>query len=198
MDSTGVLLAAGLSTRMGRSKPLLPWDGRTLVEYQVAQLQEAGLSRVVVVTGHDGDTVAAVLRGSGADIAYNPGYAEGRAGSVKIGALAVAAGFLAVVLNVDQPRPAALTREVLAAHQAAGAPITVPVVGGRRGHPVIFASELLPELRAVDETTEGLRAVMRAHAAGVYEHAVTDRRAVIDINTPEAYAEALEAFGLGG
>ena len=194
--SAALLLAAGLSTRMGRPKPLLPWDGRTLVEFQVAQLQEAGVGHIIVVTGHEAEAVAAVLHGSGARIVFNAAYEEGRAGSVRAGALAVPPDHTIVVLNVDQPRPAAITRELLAAHAAGGAAITVPVFAGRCGHPVVFATPLLPELRAVDEATQGLRAVRRAYAADLHEHPVADPRVLLDVNTPEAYLEARRAFGL--
>lgn len=193
---TAVLLAAGRSSRMGTPKPLLPWDGRSLVRFQVAQLQAAGASPVVVVTGHDGDAVAAELRDSGALIAHNPDYAAGRAGSVRVGLRAAPDGRDVLVLNVDQPRPAALVRAVLDGHRAAGGLISVPVVNGRHGHPAVFAAALLPELREVTEETEGLRAVMRRHAGRVAAIPVGDARALVDVNTPEAYRAALQQFGL--
>jgi CTP:molybdopterin cytidylyltransferase MocA len=61
----------------------------------------------------------------------------------------------------------------------------------------VFAGSLLLELRAVTEETEGLRAVRRRHADETVEIAVDDPRALLDINTPEAYAQARVAFGLG-
>ncbi|MFN8557046.1 MAG: nucleotidyltransferase family protein [Dehalococcoidia bacterium] len=188
-----MLLAAGLSTRMGSPKPLLPWDGRPLLAYQIAQLHEAGIDDVVVVTGHAGAAVAAVARAAGARVAHNPAYAEGRAGSVRVGAQAVANGRDVLVLNVDQPRTASLIATVAGARAGA---ITVPLFEGRRGHPAVFAARLLPELRAVSDASEGLRAVMRAHAAEVTLVPVTDDRALLDLNTPEAYARALRRFAI--
>jgi molybdenum cofactor cytidylyltransferase len=193
---TAILLAAGLSTRMGRPKPLLPWGGRTLVACQVEALWGASVADVVVVTGHEAGAVTAALEGTGARIAHNSAYAAGRAGSVRAGALAVPDGSDVLVLNVDQPRDAALIRAVLDAHRAAGGLITVPVYEGRRGHPVVFAAALLPALRTVTEATEGLRAVMRAHADAVVEVPVDDPRVLLDINTPDTYRKALEG-GLG-
>ena len=191
-----ILLAAGLSTRMGRPKPLLPWDGRTLVEYQVAQLRAAGAAEVIVVTGHEAAAVAEALQGSNARLVHNPSYAAGRAGSVRAGALAAPDGMDVLVLNVDQPRPASVTRALLDAHRAAPGRITVPVYQGRRGHPVIFAASLLPELRRVSDEREGLRDVMRAHARAIHEVPIADPRVLLDVNTPEAHQEALRAFGL--
>jgi molybdenum cofactor cytidylyltransferase len=193
-----LLLAAGLSSRMGRPKPLLPWGGQTLVEFQVGQMKAAGIDDVIVVTGHEAAAVSGALAHSGARVVFNPRFIEGRAGSVRTGAAALGEGVEQIVLlSVDQPRPAAITRALIEAHAMSGALIAVPRYDGRRGHPVVFAGTLLAELRTVDEAGEGLRAVRRAHAGGTIEVEVDDPRALLDVNTPGAYAEALRLFGLG-
>lgn len=192
-----MLLAAGFSSRMGSPKPLLPWDGRTLVEYQVAMLHEAGVTDVVVVTGHAAAVVAAALRETGARVAHNPDYAGGRAGSVRVGARALAANTrLVVVLNVDQPRPAAVTAALIEAHLMGEALITVPAYQGRRGHPIVFDGALVAELCEVTDEHEGLRAVRRAHAARTRELPIADQRILLDLNTPDDYQGALTRFGI--
>jgi molybdenum cofactor cytidylyltransferase len=190
-----LLLAAGLSTRMGRPKPLLPWGEEPLVVYQVRQLAQAGAAPIIVVTGHARAAVEAALRDTGAIPVFNAAYAAGRAGSVRVGARAVPDDTAVLVLGVDQPRPAAVARALIAAYRAGGAAITVPLHAGRRGHPVLFAPWLLPELQAVTEAEEGLRAVLRAHARAVHEHPMDDPRVLLDLNTPEDYREALARFG---
>jgi molybdenum cofactor cytidylyltransferase len=193
----GIVLAAGLSSRMGQTKPLLPWDGRTLVEFQVAQLREAGVGDIVVVVGHDAARVAAAAREAGARAVVNESYLEGRAGSVRAGAAAVRDDSTAVVLlSADQPRPSSLTRRLLEEHRRCGAAITVPRLGARRGHPTILAGRLLDELRAVSEASEGLRAIIRNHADEIHDVDVADPRVVLDVNTPEAYRAARRAFSL--
>ena len=57
-DVSAVLTAAGESTRMGQPKPLLPWRGATLIEYQVDSLSRAGVSQIVVVLGHESEAIA--------------------------------------------------------------------------------------------------------------------------------------------
>ena len=103
---------------MGESKALLPWEQRPLVLFQVEQLHEAGCDPVIVVTGFEHERVAQALAGAGATIAYNERFAEGRAGSVRVGVAALPSQLdMLVVLNVDQPRSAAVTRRLIAAQQ---------------------------------------------------------------------------------
>ena len=84
---------------------------------------------------------------------------------------------------------------MIAAHQESGALITTPEEGGRRGHPVIFAGSLLPELRTVSEQGEGLRAVVRGHAGRRYRAPIDDPIIHLEFNTPEEYAAARAAIG---
>ena len=81
-----VLIAAGESVRMGAPKPLLPWLGDTLIEYQVNSLREAGVSQTVVVLGHAAADVAPLVEGSDDVIVLvNPHYREGKTTSIKLG-----------------------------------------------------------------------------------------------------------------
>lgn len=195
MSSAAILLAAGESTRMGRPKALLPWAGTTLIEYQVGQLREAGVSRVVVVLGHEAEAVRPQVPAE-AQVVVNERYAEGRASSLRTGAKALPDGAdPIVVLGVDQPRPAALMRELLEAHGERGAAITVPVVEGRRGHPSVVAGTLLGELRRAEEASQGLRGVIASHEEEVVEVAVERAEARLDLNTPEEYEAARARFG---
>ncbi len=127
MRNTAILLAAGLSTRMGRSKPLLDWQGQPLVVYQARQLQLAGVDELIVVTGNESAAVERTLEGLNVNIARNADFREGRATSVKAGALAVAGTPDAILLlNVDQPRHAAVIGALLEGHQLLGGAITQP------------------------------------------------------------------------
>ena len=193
--TAGLLLAAGESTRMGQSKPLLDWGGEPLVVYQVRQLLDAGLERVVVVLGDKAESVAAALARMASprlQTVTNEDYAQGKVGSVLRGLEALTAGdgpFL--VLSVDQPRPASLLRSVLDAHNAGGALITAPRYQGRGGHPTIFSGALYDEMLAIEEATLGLRAVVQRHRGEVLHLDLEERAVTLDINDETAYAAAL-------
>ncbi len=191
-----LLLAAGESARMGEHKALLPWQGGTLLEFQVEQLLAGGAERVVLVLGHEAERIRSALPAlPRTTIVLNEDYARGRASSVRAGMDAIPADADAVlVLSVDQPRPAALIRRLRQAHEMAGALITVPAFGGRHGHPTIFARALFPEMREVTEETQGLRAVRQRHRAETHVVEAATRTPLIDINTPEDYQAALAFF----
>jgi molybdenum cofactor cytidylyltransferase len=172
-DAVGVLLAAGKSSRMGQPKPLLPWRGTTMVEYQMNSLLQGGCDQVIVVTGKYDSEMAPLLKDRPGIIrAYNPNYAEGKATSVQAGIWEVPNGVRSIVLlAVDQPRPA--------------------WVGG---HPLVFDSSLWAELAAVTEEGEGVRAIFKQ--PDLNHHRVEFESAIVrlDINTPEAYEDALAAY----
>jgi len=192
---SSIVLAAGMSTRMGAPKALLPWDGQPLLAYQVQQLREAGADEVIVVLGHDADEIHRTIRRSDCRVMLNPRYQMGRAGSLRIGAKAVDRDAESIVIiNVDQPRPASFLHALIAGRQAP-ALVTRPVFDGRHGHPIVVAGELRGELMTVDEDTQGLLAVVNRHRDQMSECALDDL-ALLDVNTPDAYQEARRRFGL--
>jgi len=188
----GIVLAAGASSRMGRPKALLPIGGDTFVTRVCRTLLEAGVDDLLVVSGAEHDAVAAALSRAGlpARIVENPRREEGQLSSVLAGlAVADRPGVDAVLVHlVDAPlvRPDT-ARAVLDAFQRTHAPIVRPAVGGRHGHPVLFARRLFDELRRADPSV-GAKAVVRAHAAEICDVPVDDEGACQDIDTPEEFA----------
>lgn len=187
----GVLLAAGMSSRMGRPKQLLEWRGRPMVRHVAEQALASRLSGLVVVTGADATAARAALVGLDGPVqtVENPDYAAGQAGSLRAG-LAVLPGSTeaALVLLVDQPLVTpALIDAVLDAYEADRSCLAVvPSYQGRRGNPVLLAAPLFAELATLAGDV-GARAVLERHAERVCWLAVDDPAAVTDVDTPEAY-----------
>jgi len=192
----GLLLAAGQSTRMGRLKALLPWDGGTLVEFQVRQLLAGGVERVLLVLGHQAESIRGIAASlPQTDIVLNPDYATGKTSSVRAGMHAVPADADAVmVLSVDQPIPAAVIRQAIEVHASGDALITVPSFGGRHGHPAVFAKALFSEMLDIAEETQGLRAVRRRYLDATHVFEANTTASLLDINTPADYEAALALF----
>jgi CTP:molybdopterin cytidylyltransferase MocA len=188
----GVILAAGASSRMGRPKALLPLGGDTFVTRVCRTLLEAGVDDVVVVAGAEHEAIAAAVGSAGlqARVVENPRPAEGQLSSVLAGlAVADRPGVDAVLVHlVDAPlvRPDTV-RAVLDAFFTTHAPVVRPEVGGRHGHPVLFARRVFDDLRRADPAV-GAQAVVRAHAAGICDVRVDDDGACRDFDTPEDLA----------
>src|SRR5206468_5373262 len=89
----------------------------------------------------------------------------------------------------------AVVAGVIAAFASSGRPIVVPVHEGRRGHPVLFAARLIPELLAAP-LDQGARAVVRAHADELLEVPAPAPGILADIDTPELYAEWVGGEGI--
>ena len=189
---SAILTAAGESRRMGRPKPLLPWRGTTLVEHQIRALFDGGAAEVVVVVGHEADAVAEQIEGAGARCVLNPDFLQGKTTSIKAGLRAISADADAIMLlAVDQPRTASIVSAVVRAHIAGGALITSPRYEGHGGHPLIFAASLRDELSHITEERQGIREVFQAHRNSVQEYALDDPMIRLDLNTPEAYEDAV-------
>ena len=190
---SGIVLAAGTSTRMGQPKALLDWGGQPLICYQVQQLREAGADEVIVVLGHRSDDINRMMRRENCRVMNNPRYHTGRAGSIRIGAKAVNRDTDAgIIVNVDQPRPAEFLRALIAAHDPAKA-ATRPTFDGHSGHPVVVSGWLRPGLLEASDENDGLRGILRTHASELGEF-VTSELAVLDVNTPEEYREAVSRY----
>jgi len=180
---------------MGRSKALLPWFGTTLVEYQINALHAAGIESLIVVTGYRSEDVNSVIRRTDVLVAENRDYCRGKTTSIQAGLSMVpkTCGVVALVA-VDQPRPTWLIQMVIESHRREGALITSPRYRGHGGHPLLFSSTLIPELRDISESTDGLRSVMQEHAQEINWVDVDSQVVSLDLNTQKAYQEALRTF----
>ncbi len=179
-----IILAAGESRRMGRPKALLPLQGRTFVEVLIGRLAEAGAAPVVLVLGFAGDEVRQAVKLSLARVVQNPDPARGQLSSILCGLDALAPDDLdgVFVAPVDSPRIRVDTlKGMLVAFP--GRSLVVPTYRGRRGHPVLFASNLFPALRQAPPEI-GARAVVRSEP-GRLELELDDPAVLEDFDRPE-------------
>jgi CTP:molybdopterin cytidylyltransferase MocA len=187
-----LLLAGGESSRMGQPKALLEWGaGQTLIEYQIDELRQPPVERVIVVLGHRAEQIRPFAEKIECEVIVNELYERGRASSVRIGARALPEDTRTIViLDVDQPRPRAVIHRLIESHIRASTMITVPTFDGQRGHPTIIDGWLLPELRRVRERTQGLRGLLEAHESDILEVPFESDIVLLGMNTPAEYEEA--------
>ncbi len=175
---------------MGKPKALLPWAGTTLIEYGVRELGSA-VDDLIVVLGHRAEELAPLAPRH----VVNESYRDGRSTSIEAGMRALPGGATAVVIaNVDQPRPSAILRRLIEAHQAARSLISRPVVGDAHGHPTVFDRALFDELRSLSEENEGLKSVLRRHADAIQNVPFDDPIVLLNLNRPEDYESARARF----
>lgn len=184
----GIVLAAGHSRRMGRPKALLGTPDTWLAR-AVNALSEGGCEPVIAVVGPlatgEFAAIAAAARAAGAGVAENPHPDSEQIDSLRCGLRAVpAAAVAAVVTPVDLPgiRSEDVAR-LVAAFRRGGAPVVVPVFGGRHGHPVLFSRDVFAELLEQD-LPDGARGIVHAHAATLAEVPVGHPAVLEDVNTP--------------
>lgn len=192
-----VVLAAGLSSRMGRTKAILPLGPReTFLTRILHTLHAAEVADAVVVLGHDADAVRRSLEEHGLSprLVLNTAFQSGQFSSVVAGINAIDhPGVTGVLLClVDVPLVSVSTvRAVLDRRRESGAPIVRPARGRDHGHPVLIDRALFGEIRSADPA-RGLKPVVRAHLSSIGDVPVDDDGAFFDIDTPAEYASALE------
>lgn len=188
----GIVLAAGASTRMGEPKPLLTVEGTTFLERAVHLLRAAGCRYVVAVVNDD-DWVERLADVSGAAVVINDAANSEQIDSLRLGIANLPEDCDGVmVLPVDFPRIDARTAARLAEEfQRRDAAILNPAYNGVSGHPVIFASRILPELLEPD-LAAGARTVIDAHAADAAIIEVDDPGVLIDVDTRGDYQQHVE------
>jgi molybdenum cofactor cytidylyltransferase len=193
---TGVILAAGTSSRLGRPKQLLPYRGRPVLQHPVDAATTAGLDDVVVVLGHAAEEVEAALSlPAVARCVVNPDFAVGQSTSLRVGLRAAhPQSGAAVVLLGDQPqvRPEVI-RALVDAHDHDRRTVALATYGGRPGHPVLFDRAVWPEVESVRGDT-GARDLLARHPEWVAPVEVGGEPPP-DLDTPEDYERLLRSEG---
>ena len=190
----GLVLAAGLSTRMGRggSKMLVELGGQSLVARAARTALEAGLAPVLVVVGHDAERVRRALAGIDVETVENPDPARGMHTSIALGAERLSAADALVVLLGDMPLVTAdMVRALVSRWETASPPLAISLYGDVIAPPVLYDRRVFPELLALEGERCGKRVIER-HRAEAAELGWPET-ALIDLDDPAdvARAEAL-------
>lgn len=183
----GVILAAGVSSRMGRPKALLPAGGTSFLRRIVESLRLAGISRIVAVVRPEALDVAAEALAAGAEPVVNHHPDEGQLSSLVTGLDAVempsVPAFLVTLVDIPLIRPDTV-ETLLSRVRNTRAAVLRATHHGRHGHPVIYTRAIFDALRGADREA-GAKAVMRRYR--VEDVDVEDAAVVEDVDTPEDY-----------
>jgi molybdenum cofactor cytidylyltransferase len=146
---SGLVLAAGGSSRLGCPKQLLPYGDGTLLGHVLGVARACAFDQLVVAVGGHADEVLAAVDLGGADVVINDAYGEGCSSSIAAALAAVDARCDVLVLLLgDQPGVAAETVGALLDGRGT-APLAACRYEDGRGHPLAFGREVFADLAAL-------------------------------------------------
>ena len=187
---SAVVLAGGMSRRMGVPKQLLRIEGKSLLEHTLASIRASGVHEIILVLGFAADEIEKEISPQGLKITRNEAYQQGMGTSLRAGLAAVdSQSTAALIILADQPfvQPATLDRliEFHGSFKKSARPqIVVPTYRGFRGNPVLLDRTVFPELRGLSGDV-GCRAIFGDHTSGIYKLPVDDAGILLDIDNPE-------------
>ena len=191
MQIGALIVAAGMSKRMGEFKPMLSIGAISVAQRVVATLSQAGVSKIVMVTGFRATMLERHLAGNGIIFLRNEDYERTQMfDSVKIGLRYLLDKCDKVLFTpVDVPLFTAKTvRTIL----DSGAPLAVPMCEGKQGHPILIENRLIPQI--LDDCGEmGLKGAMDRCSEPLVRIDVDDPGTIHDADTPEEFS-ALVAY----
>ena len=185
-----VILAAGVSSRMGNFKPMLTVDGQTMIHRVVSSMQEAGAAPIVVVTGYKHAVLAQHLADSGVTFVHNERYFETQMlDSLLLGLSALPSGTERVLITpADIPL---VKQETIRTLLAADGAFVRPSYQGTPGHPVVMDFRLHEQLRMF-RGGGGLRGAIEASGVVPTDIPVKDFGTMLDGDTRDEYARLLQ------
>lgn len=165
-----ILLAAGSSSRLGRPKQLLPYQGQTLLRHAAEVAVATPCRPLVLVTGALHDELLPEIDGLPFHVVRNDNWADGMAGSIAAGLAELETAAegpqvdAVVVILCDQPL---LTPEVIGElivqFQATKQPVVASSYAGIKGVPALFSRAVFGELRGL-HGANGARELLQQHA----------------------------------
>jgi molybdenum cofactor cytidylyltransferase len=187
-----VILSGGASRRMGSPKALVPFQGRPFLEHLLEATQHPCIGVRRVVLGAHAEPIASAVHLNADEIVINEDWETGQLSSIHSAIRSLPPGTDGIVLClIDHPLISnELVHELTETFYRSHKMIVLPVYEGRRGHPVIFSSNLYDELLKAPLET-GARSVVWAHAADVEEFLTNEEGCVLNLNDPDTLKKAL-------
>ena len=189
MTSGALIVAAGMSSRMGEFKPMLNIGSISIAQRVVATFQQAGVDKIVMVTGYNATALERHLAGNGVVFLRNEDYET----TPMFVSACIGLDYLkekcdrVLFTPVDIPLFTAATVQALLASDAE---LASPVCEGETGHPTLIASSLIPSILS-DSGEGGLRGALERCGAPMTHVPVADKGVLHDADTPEDYRALL-------
>lgn len=180
-----IVLAAGMSRRMGSNKLIANLHGKPLVAHVVDAIAAAGLPAPIVVLGHAAYEIRVALEDRDVAFATAERHAEGMAHSLAAGIAAVPPDWESTIVCLgDMPRIAPdLLRRL--AQESTPSAIVLPIFAGRRGNPVLWGRDYFGEIRSL-KGDSGAKTLFARYADRITEIPWSDDSIHADVDTIDA------------
>jgi molybdenum cofactor cytidylyltransferase len=190
-----VVLAAGMSRRMGTAKQLLRIGDDTILERTLKNVRASNASEVILVLGHAADEVQKTIATEGLKVVINADYQQGMGTSLRSGLAALSTGATAaLIVLADQPFVTSETlNRLIECHQKRKPQIILPMYQGFRGNPVLLDRSVFAEVQALKGDV-GCRGIFGDHTEDILKLPVDDPGILLDIDSQDDL-ESLHAAG---
>ena len=184
-----VLLAAGQSRRMGlQNKMTVEIEGKPMVKLAAQALIQSNADPIIVVLGHEPESVKQVLQGMPVTFVQNTDYADGLSTSLRTGLGALPSNSAGAIIALgDMPSVTAedIDKLIAAFDPSSGQSICIPTHAGKRGNPVLWARRYFSDMVSISGDV-GARHLIGESADQVCEVPCANPGVLIDLDTPAA------------
>lgn len=193
MKVNGLILAAGMSRRMGDFKPLLKINNKTMIQQSIDSMLMAGTDSVTVVLGYKGEKIEEVLRSNdyldrNVTVIYNENYETTQMlDSVKIGVNSISSCDAFYLLPGDMPAINKSTfLKVRKTMEQTKATVVFPTIDGFKKHPPLISSNLIKDILNFN-SDGGLRELWKDFDSQIVTVPVDDTGCNLDVDTKVQY-----------
>lgn len=183
-----VILAAGMSSRMGEAKQLLRLGENTVLGQVLENVRSSLVYEVVLVLGHAAEKIKERISTENLTVVNNDSYQQGMGTSLRAGLAALSPAVdAALIVLADQPfiRPQTLDL-LMDQYKRSSAQIVIPTYKGFRGNPVLLDRSVFPEVMALTGDI-GCRAIFGNHLEGIVKQPVEDIGILLDLDSKEDF-----------
>ena len=193
---TGLLVAAGHSTRMGTVKQLMPFGDVSILEQVVRALTTSKVQEVVVVLGFRSDEIRIRLAPWPVKVVLNPDPDGDMLSSIHCGIKAISEDHAVLIALGDQPLISSNIINILVEeYEKEPTGMILPVYNGKRGHPMIIAPSFRKLL--LSHTDGGLKALRDRYEDQVRTIQVNTDTILIDLDYYHEYEQAIKRLAKG-
>ena len=191
---SAIIVAAGLSTRMGeQNKLLLPYKGKPLFLHITDALLDSQVDEIIVVTGFEAERICQALGNRNVNLSHNPNYKTGLTSSIQTGIKAShqdATAYLICLSDMPFIQSKHIDKIVAALDKNKPQQILMPRINQQKSHPILFAS-FYKEKLLNHKIPTGCKAIIQENKKHLNFVDFTEDFSQ-DIDTPKSYQQLNE------